>query len=148
MNLLIQRLGEYYERRGLKAVLEEERNRLSLKQRILTSDGFLNLVICVTGSSEDCQKYTFSCYGLGCLRNATEKDLFRIELFNEDREEIKMYLEEDGRVLLAYDKIFYEITPYDLGLDTMGEAMKCISVFAPFIQGNYSILKQILRPLK
>lgn len=148
MNQLIQRLEEYYNRSGINVTLEEERNCLSLKQRILTVDGFLNLEIFVIADEGDCTKYQFLCYGLGVLKNATDKDLFRFNLFNENQEEIQICLDEKDEIALTFYREFQDITSYDLGLDTMGEALQCVSMFGPFIKRNYQLLKHIIKCLK
>lgn len=148
MNRLIQKLGEYYNGHELDTVLEEEQNSLNLKQRILTPGGFLCLDIFVTADKSDDKKYRFSCCGLGRLVNPTKRELFRIEQFNAVHDEIKMLFDGKNQVFLTFEKTFDNITPYDLGLETLGEALKCVASFQSFIKGHYQELKQIIRSLR
>ena len=148
MNQLIRKLSEYYKENGLNVTVDGQKRCLKLKQRILVPDGFLSLHIFVTADELDYKKYRFSCYGLGNLKNVTEKDLFVIEQFNENQDEVRLSLDDKERVVLFFDKEFYDITSYDLGLETMGEALRCVAVFDPFIKNNYQTLKHIIKRLR
>ncbi len=148
MNLLIRKLEEYYKENGLDVVLEEKQNCLHIKQRILTADGFVNLEILAQADKMDYRKCRFSCYGLGALKNVKDKDLFKIKTFNEMQEEVQLCLDENDDVFLTFEREFLKITPYDLGIDTMEEALKCVSMFARFIKSNYPLLKQVVKCLK
>ena len=148
MNLLIQKLEEYYRENGLEVTADEIQSTLEIKQRILVPDGFLNLVICVYGDQSDYRSFRFACYGLGRLTNPTDKDLFKINYFNENQEEMRMRLNENSEVYLSFDREFPEITSYDLGIDTMEKALECVSTFAIYIKRNYQLLKNVIRCLK
>ena len=148
MNLLIHKLEEYYTENGLEVAVEEKQNCLHIKQRILTADGFLNLEILVQADRFDYRKFRFSCYGLGALKQVKDKDLFKIDTFNEMQEEVQLCLDENEEVFLTFEREFRKITPYDLGIDTMEEALHCVSMFDGFIKSNYQLLKQVIRCLK
>lgn len=148
MNQLIKKLEEYYKGSSFGAEVNEQENCLRIKQRILTGGGFLNLDILVVENPADYKKYSFFCYGLGTMKNVTEREVSRLKTFIENQGEIRLCMDERRQVYLSFEKEFYDITPYDLGMETMGEALKCVSLFGLFIKRNYQILKYVLKKIK
>lgn len=147
MNRLICELESIYNQSRISAKLNKEKNRLSLKQRIMTEGEFLSLDIYVNSGTNDIQKYQFLCYGLGLNKRPTEEDMEKIRKFNEKNTEISLSIDESGEYILAFERTFHNIDAYAIGVGTLDEAMKCVTSFQVFIKSNYYELKHIIKGL-